>query len=337
MPAQGAVDSASVALSEDGVRKIRWTSATPVDIRVSSGSGYDWEMLAEDVSGGEITFEGGLHERAYFSIEPENGRPVTTALRVLPLEGGRNFRDLGGYPTEDGKTVRWGKVYRSGVMHDLTDADYEYLSGLGIGVVCDFRAIEERLEEPTNWAAGDIDYLSWDYTSADSSGQLAQVFQDPSVTPEMVSGMMIRLYSSIMDQHEDKFRVMFDRLVAGDVPLAFNCSAGKDRTGIAAALLLSALGVEREAVVADYAMSEKVVDYMQIFADASTIDEDSPYAFLAQMPPDLVKPLLRSDPRYIESALASLEEEHGSVLAYIQTELGVDDDELMSLREMLLE
>ena len=71
-----------------------------------------------------------------------DGGGQRVAVRLLPLEGGRNFRDLGGYPTLDGRRVRWGRVFRSGMMANLTDADYDYLSALGIRVVCDFRSNE---------------------------------------------------------------------------------------------------------------------------------------------------------------------------------------------------
>ena len=97
-------------------------------------------------------------ERKYFAFIPENGEPVKAAVRLLPLEGGRNFRDIGGYQTADGQHVKWGHVFRSGVMHELTDDDYDYLEQLGIRTVCDYRSEEERTNEPTDWRAGAIDY-----------------------------------------------------------------------------------------------------------------------------------------------------------------------------------
>ncbi|MEM9404116.1 MAG: tyrosine-protein phosphatase, partial [Pseudomonadota bacterium] len=136
-------------------------------------------------------------------------------------------------------------------------------------------------------------------------------------------------------EHAERFAVMFDQIIKGNVPLTFNCSAGKDRTGIAAALLLTALDVPRETILADYAMSEKVVDYMAEFT-STDIPADHPYYFLTQLPKAMVAPLMRSDPRYLQSAFASIEAKHGSVMAFIQTELGVDDGELAALRASLL-
>ncbi|MEL6487632.1 MAG: tyrosine-protein phosphatase, partial [Pseudomonadota bacterium] len=125
-------------------------------------------------------------------------------------------------------------------------------------------------------------------------------------------------------------------------PLAFNCSAGKDRAGTAAALLLSALGVPRETVVYDYALSDDYVDYMAEFmgdearAKAAAEGDESPYAFLMKLPPEMVAPLMESNPIYIETTLDAMEAEHGSVLAYIQAEYDVTDEELASIRAALL-
>ncbi|MCG8370342.1 MAG: tyrosine-protein phosphatase [Proteobacteria bacterium] len=331
--------NAEVVLEADGTRLLTWQSTAPVTIRVSNAPEEPGTVVAEGVDGTEWRYEKRIDSRKFFTIEPEGGEAVVTALRVLPLEGGRNFRDLGGYETRDGKTVRGGQVYRSGVMHELTDADYDYLSSLGIDVVCDFRSREERAGEPTDWRAGAIDYMTWDYSAESSSDDLFAVFRNPDATPADVTNLMSQMYAdSLISEHAKRFEAMFDRLIEGDTPLAFNCSAGKDRTGMAAALLLTALDVPQDVVVADYAMSEKVVDYMQAFAsDDEKIEEDSPYAFLAQLPREMLAPLLRSDPRYIEHAFAKIESEHGSVLNFIQTELSVDDDELATLRANLLE
>lgn len=341
------VENVAVTFNRNsGAYALEWTLSKDggnVDILVStSPDGSGAERIAEDISATEFTWSPGTGdaqlERRYFIIEPENGYPMLAATRVLPLEGGRNFRDLGGYETGNGRRVKWGKVYRSGVMHGLTDADYDYLSGLGIQVVCDLRTAEERRAEPTKWRAGEIDYQTFpDPEEEADANPLVQVFSDPDVTPEKVSAMMTELYSGILEQQAPAYTAMFDELANGDLPLAFNCSAGKDRAGVGAALILTALGVSRETVVADYALSEQVVDYSAEFElGSSEIDPDSPYAFLAQLSPELVEPLMRSDPTYIRSAFADIEAEHGSVIAFIQAELGVDNNELARIRNRLL-
>lgn len=330
---------------EAGAYTVSWIldGAAPVDVHMTtSRDGTGGELLADDMTATRFTWtpaEGAL-ERRYFVIQPEGGEAVTAATRVLPLEGGRNFRDLGGYETVDGRRVKWGQVYRSGVMHGLTDGDYDYLSGLGISVICDLRASQERAEEPTDWRAGEIEYLTFPDPSGDNdmSRAFGAVLMSPDVTGAQVRDVFIEAYRSMHIGYASAYSEMFDQLANGSVPLAFNCSAGKDRTGVAAALLLSALGVPRETVVADYALSEQVVDFMAEFeVGRQDVDPDSPYAFFAQLPPDVIEPLMRTEPAYIEATLDAIEAEHGNVVAFIQSELGVDDEELARIRERLLE
>lgn len=263
----------------------------------------------------------------------------------MPLEGGRNFRDLGGYETADGKTVKWGKVFRSGVMHELTDADYDYLSDLGIKTVCDFRETDERKNEPTDWRAGDIEYLTFAPPPGNdddpANNPMFAALLDPDSTPDDVANAMAAGYHDIALGEAEGYTAMFDELAAGRTPLAFNCSAGKDRAGTAAALILTALGVPRETVVHDYSLSDDFVDYMAEFmgpeARAEAEAGDSPYAFLFQLPPEKVEPLMASHPMYIEASLDHIAAEHGSVLAFIQNELDVTDTELSAIRASLLE
>ena len=283
-------------------------------------------------------------QRNYFMFIPENGKPVKAAARLLPLEGGRNFRDLGGYETSDGRRVKWGRVFRSGVMHELTDADYDYLKQLGIRTVCDYRTAEERTNEPTDWRAGAIDYQFFpDPASSENPAEnpMFAALMNPDSTPDDVQAGMAAQYSDIAYEQAPAYTAMFDELAKGNIPLAFNCSAGKDRAGTSAALILTALGVPREQVVHDYSLSDDYVDYMAAFMNEEARKEaeegNSPYAFLFELPDDKVAPLMASHPEYIEATFADLEAEHGSVMAFIQNELDVTDDELVSIRAQLLE
>lgn len=264
--------------------------------------------------------------------------------RLLPLEGGRNFRDLGGYPAADGRTVRWGQVYRAGSMINLTERDYRHLSGLGLRVVCDFRSNEERVDEPARWAAiPAIDYRTWDYSRDHGEAgyqSLAESLRQPDLTPEQVRVITIESYDDIVDRHKDRFREVFQRLAMGDVPLVFNCSAGKDRTGVAAALVLTALGVGRDDIVRDYALSDQVVDFEAELFNTNLSDQarkDDLSNWVARTPMEVLRPLLRSDPAYIERAFLYLDSRYAGALGYIRTELGIDERALSCIRERLLE
>ena len=164
---------------------------------------------------------------------------------------------------------------------------------------------------------------------------------NPESTPADVKAGMAAQYSDIAYEQAPAYTAMFDELAKGNIPLAFNCSAGKDRAGTSAALILTALGVPRESVVYDYSLSDDYVDYMEAFMNEEARKEaeegNSPYAFLFQLPEEKVAPLMASHPEYIEATLAALEAEHGSVMAFIQNELDVTDEELVAIRSSLLE
>ncbi len=344
------ITSAQVELNEEATTyQLSW-SVEPVGSAVS----IEWSdkpdfqpgegKLLEKTTANEFTWApGGKPQRRYFALTPEKGESVKTAVRLLALEGGRNFRDLGGYETTDGRVVKWGHVFRSGVMHELTDNDYTYLSDLGISVICDFRDKRERDNEPTDWKAGDVDYKFFtDPPKRDPSEHpIFASLLNPKSTPEDVKNSMAAGYSRIAKDEIEGYTAMFSELTEGNIPLAFNCSAGKDRAGTAAALILTALGVSEKTIVEDYALSDDYVDYFAEFMSPEKRAEaeatpDHPYAFLFKLPEEKVAPLLASDPIYIETSFADLKKEYGSVLDFIQTELKVSDEDLMSIRASLL-
>jgi protein-tyrosine phosphatase len=260
------------------------------------------------------------------------------SARLLPLEGGHNFRDLGGYRADGGRRVRWGRLFRSGTMHRLTDADYRYLETFGIKVIYDLRSTLERRMAPTDWrATPPAEYLFREY---DNSGTLAALSE--AATAESVRELMTRGYVLMPITLRDAYRELFARLVKGDVPLVFNCAGGKDRTGVAAALVMSALGVPRQTIVEDYALSETYVDYPTVFTrdhgqNTGHGVEASSVSRLMKLPRAALQPLLRSDPRYLEAMLTGLDTSHGGVLPYLEVELGVGGVELQLLKEALLE
>lgn len=264
-----------------------------------------------------------------------NEEALSDERRVLDLEGGRNFRDLGGYRTEDGQQVKWQTVYRSGTPANLTEADFKKLSALGIRSFCDFRANEERESEPNAYVAAnsDVDYWTRDYRM--DTGDLMAVLGGPDASAEKSRATMTGFYRTLAEDHAESYRAMFRQLAAGQVPLAFNCSAGKDRTGVAAALILTLLGVPRETVVADYALSDDVVDYRKEMAESAK--KNPAYSALTQLPWETVEPLLASDPVYIEAALEAMTEKYGSVDAFIEKELQVTPAMKERIRANLLE
>lgn len=259
-----------------------------------------------------------------------SNRPPLDARRVIALEGGRNFRDLGGYQTLDGRRVKWGKLFRSGSMARLTPADYERLSKLSIKSICDLRTIQERTAEPNKWCeVAGIAY--WAREHSESFGELRRVMISGLSTPEMARAAMIEGYRQLPFEQAPAHRALFERLAAGEVPLVFNCAAGKDRAGTAAALILSALGVPREVVVEDYVLTDRVIDLEAIFMDRKRRNE------LTDLSRGMVSAILKADAGYLHAALDAVEAKHGTVAGYVRDNLGVTEETLFAIRQSLLE
>lgn len=339
-PACATVSQAQAVRLSAGTYELRWRSegaGEPVSIFVAprpDAGASDLKLVSQGNKGMRTVIRHADKDRPYFYVADEDGKGVWTAERVLPLEGGKNFRDLGGYKTVSGQTVKWGKLFRSGSMAQLTEADYAYLNKLGIKFVCDFRTTDERQGEPNTWArTQNIPYWTRDYSM--SLGDWGQLLSSKDLSADTMKAAITHGYRQLPYEQAVAYREMFLRLAAGEIPLAFNCSAGKDRAGTAAALILSALGVPRETIVEDYALSDKVADFG---ADISRHKEKNGlYAAFAKVPPDVLAPLMASDPDYIREMFAAIEMKHGSVEAYFAEVLQLTDEQLALVRAQLLE
>jgi protein-tyrosine phosphatase len=258
----------------------------------------------------------------------QNDRTEHAARRVPPLQGGLNFRDIGGYRAQDGRAVRWGKLYRSGSMGRLTQTDYDTLAGLGIKSVCDLRTQEERAAEPNAWAdVAGVNY--WCRNYANSLGELHRVLTSELAKRDDARAAMIAIYRRLPFEQAPAYREVFARLGSGDFPLVFNCTAGKDRTGTLAALVLGALGVPRDTIVEDYALTNIMLDRNR-FTTAAPQGQ-------SRISSEVGAAALEAHPSYIAAAFDSMEEKHGSIEGYLAHELALDASGLAQLREALLE
>lgn len=254
------------------------------------------------------------------------------ARRVPALEGGVNFRDLGGYQTGDGRTVRWGQLYRSGHMSHLTPADCAVLSRLNIRAVHDLRTSDERASAPNHWAAqAGIQYWCRDYTS--SFGVLRGLLAADIPTVEAAAAALRAGYRRLPSEHAPAYRALFAQLKNGNMPMVFNCSAGKDRAGTAAAIILRALGVPRATILRDYCLTDQLLNAARLGLH-QTAKQDS---LLASIPPEVLAIVLGTNPLYIDGAFAAIDEEYGTFANYLSVALGLDEAELHDMRDALLE
>lgn len=310
-----------------------------VEISVSSDEkGSDTKVIANantDQYQWEATGDKG---RKYFTVKPINGQADNAASRLLPLEKGRNFRELGGYETMNGKNVKWGKLFRSGALSNLTKNDYKYLDNMGIKTIVDFRDNNERATEVTNWQAGNVEIISKDYGQVIEMEEFAQVLMDPELDEHKATMLFAQMYPNLAETQKENYTAMFNRLSTKDDALLFHCTAGKDRTGVAGVLILTALGVDKETAIQDYLLSEQYLDPKELFHVPENMSEEQKkmYSFFNKLPEDIIKVFAGTRRPMIEAAITHMETKSGSVLDYIKQELNVSEQDLVSIRNNYL-
>jgi protein-tyrosine phosphatase len=291
-------------------------------------------LIRAGVRGGRAEADAPISPRPYFLVSTLNGGGLRLAERLLPLQGGRNFRDLGGYRAADGRQVRWGRIYRSGMMSGLTPSDMTYLSDLGVRVICDLRSIEERTSKPNPFIARGsgpevvgVDYPMFPFDELRRTTTRAQAI-------EAFAEGYVTFAEALTPQYAD----MFARLARGDVPLAVNCSAGKDRTGVASALILSVLGVPRRAVVADYALTQVYTPaHLQTASGSGNVGLPAAQVeALAKLPPEVIQVMSGSDPAVMRLALAKIDQRFGGPIRLAKARYGLTDAGVTELRRRYL-
>ena len=248
----------------------------------------------------------------------------------VKLEGGQNFRDLGGYASEDGRVVRHGLIFRSGSMSRLTSADVATLTGIGLRTVIDLRSTRERAREPVTWPAGTPPEVLEEQYILDASLLLAPLAQG-AVTAAAASAATAAFCADLPFRFAHRYRELFAALLAGRVPLVVGCSAGKDRTGVAAALILSALGVRRRDVIEDYLLSNRHFDPTKTLATDEAADPR-----WRRLPDELARALLSVHAGAIEAAFEAITRRSGSLAKYLADEMGVGEKDVQALRDTYL-
>jgi protein-tyrosine phosphatase len=236
---------------------------------------------------------------------------------------------MGGHETKDGRTMRRGQVYRSGMMVHLTEADHVLLEGLGVRVICDLRTTREQRRDPTRWQnIRGADYWSRDYES--SHGDIGRLMERGTFSAEEAREAMLGNYREMPFEQAESYREMFRRLAQGHVPLVFNCSVGKDRTGIAAALLYKLLDIPLDIILHEYTLTNEF-----LARDSDRLAERG--VFKKWPTHDYFMPLIRAEPDYLMTMFKTVDERCGSLDRYFQDLLGVDSRRADDIRAHLLE
>ena len=242
---------------------------------------------------------------------------------VVPLQGGSNFRDLGGHRTGDGRTVRRGAVFRSAHLGGLTDEDRQALGKLGVRTIVDLRGVSEAAETPHL-----IEGLACKVVGAHIEPRLNEKLRvavdNGTATPFLVMQFLTDHYRDYPRRCAPGFRTLFATLSDGQHrPLVFHCTAGKDRTGFASALLLTLLGVPWDAVMEDYLRTNDL--WTGHVGRYPELDIDTRAAIIEARTP------------YLEAAFEVVNADYGSPESFAEEALGLDAAGRQRLRADLLE
>jgi protein-tyrosine phosphatase len=271
---------------------------------------------------------------------PKDAEP--TRARHILLTGQPNFRDLGGYRTADGRTVKWGEVYRSGELGQLTDADVSTLQKLRVGTVVSLllpgafeKHGDDRLPENTRLVPQPIN----SDRAAALTGEVENSIRAAdfkSIPPSLNAEFHRILLDDGREQYAALLREVLDR---ANRPLVFHCSHGIHRTGTATAILLSALGVPWETIRADYLLSNEYRrgEIEKQLQKVKRMAADKQGVPLEEVDMTNAEAFFILDGSYIDGSLERAVETYGSIEGYIRNGLGITDEEIERLRDELLE
>ena len=243
--------------------------------------------------------------------------------RLIALEGATNFRDLGGYEALDGRRVRWRRLFRADGLHALTPSDRRTLAGLGIEQALDLRYGPERAGEPARLPESVASvHIGLADKPAKSLLETLKVGGVPSA--EVARTWLRESYAGYPDKYAPACRAILSRLIAeGAPPLLFHCTAGKDRTGFAAAVVLEALGVPRETVMEDYLLTNR-------HWDRGGREPEG-------LPREIYEPVFAAREEYLAASWETLDREHGGLEGWLDGAVGFGAGERERLRAVLLE
>ncbi|MFC0179569.1 tyrosine-protein phosphatase [Thorsellia kenyensis] len=260
-----------------------------------------------------------------------------------------NFRELGGYLTITNKKIKKGKLLRSGAHHQCKEIDKAFLSSLAIDTIIDLRGNKERALETTNLQlfsqnnSNIINHIFWDYDlNFDIKTLIQNAENNPETLIEKVDRLYIDFYSKLPFEFGPRLSKLFDELKLGKTIL-FHCSAGKDRTGFIAFILLSILEVDYKIIMQDYLLSDACHNRRQIMVPSDNKEIKTEEEMLSssinpigKIPEKLSRALAGVKSEYLDKARITIKKEFGSVLEYVKHFTNITDNELGLIRNHYL-
>lgn len=321
-------DTAQAASSDGRVFVVSWHAAAVRHVRIFAGTDPTaigrTRFVADGGAAGRVTIADlPAAPRWYFELVPDRGDSLVVADRSLHLSTAANFRDAGGYRSMDGEWVRMGLVYRSNGLEHLTDSEMAQIGRLNIKLVCDLRTAEERQRGPDRSPAGAAD-ASLDVLADDAD--LLHAVMSGAATAASMPELEQRIYRDFvrLASAQRAYGSLFERLAdPAALPTVFHCTAGKDRTGWAEAVLLTILGVPRSTIVRDYQLTNEYLRGAALESVHQSLSASAPRQVIA-------------NPAALDAAFDEVMQDYGSFDQYLSRGLRLSDATLAAIRKNFL-
>ena len=293
-----------------------------------SPSNINWNAPI-NIDGSSISLPRNLPRPFYAVVTPTNDT-LMIAERKLIINDLDNFRDLGGLKTQDDRYVNWGRFYRSDALNVLLSSEFNYIDGLDIKRVFDLRSDFEIKSAQDNLPKN-IAYEHFPIFADNDSGMLQglqEKMSKGSLTKADAEQLLMDTYKSFANEDAIKFnKLLHEIFIEYDYPSVFHCTAGKDRTGFTAAMILSILNVDRKTILEEYEMTNfytqsKIEDLMKNVSKLGYGDKIEPAA---------IEAIMSVNKKYLEASFKIIDSKYGGIDAFIKNQLGFSDEERSEL------
>lgn len=283
-------------------------------------------VASTDIKEGRVTYITNDNiTRQYFRLTFNDKYTKEVGSRSVNMEGIQNFRDLGGYQTKEGETTRWGKLYRSGALTELSEWDTLRLSNLGIKTIIDLRSKEQAEKQPVPYRKAKI--INIPVTNGDTD-YLFEKIREGRLRKGDAMIFMQDLYIRFVQEQNAQFSEVFHLLLdKKNYPIVFSCPLGKDIGGYLSAILLLALGIPESTVMQDYMASNYYLNLKKFEDQAKDLDAEAQ---------ETITLLLTANEAYLDIALSKIRKEHQSYQKYLSEELHLTGKEREILKEIML-
>lgn len=263
-------------------------------------------------------------------------------IERLKLKKLDNTRDLGGFPTEDGRTIKYGKLIRSGKLYNLPKCTLERLEEMHVTTIIDMRIDTELNEYPSTTIPGakrvHLPLVCTATTGITHEKSMARTMLKESKRIKKEFGSadnyMLSVYKVLLfdEQSQRQIRKFFELVIEDENCVIWHCSAGKDRTGICAMLLEYALGVDEKLIIEDYVATGKFQQKKRLLQKSGLVITPIPHMFK-----QILYALMNSKPQYIMGAIDEIKQRYGTVIDYLKQAIGLTEEQLQFLKDKYLQ